>query len=431
MRGTNTIILIGDSKEQLKTIADDTVDMCITSPPYYGLRDYGTGQWEGGDSDCDHINPDGATHGKTAKVGAQKNDYAKKQYGTECKKCGAKRIDKQVGLEPTIDKYIDNLCSIFDEVARVLKPEGTCWVNIGDSYANTGCGKGTGHFKNRDVAGASKPIMPKQAIKSKSLLGVPFRFALEMINRGWILRNTIIWHKPSCMPCSVKDRFTVDFEYLFFFAREQKYYFEQQLEPCVSVADKRVGKGRHSYTEKWDGSGKEQQAFVTINQEGRNKRTVWSINPARLKEAHFATFPEELIETPIKAGCPEQVCNECNKPVVKRERVVGAREVENYTGTAVKDYESNGVQNPSDTKRRILKSMSEVKEYYYEPQCDCNAGFKPGIVLDPFFGAGTTGLVATKQGKKYIGIELNPEYVEIAKARLQEFRDKFPLFTKD
>lgn len=335
------MILTGDSKEVLATLDTASVDMCITSPPYYGLRDYGTADWEGGDSECDHIDPDGATHGKTAQVGAQKNDYARKQYKVECKKCGAKRVDKQLGMEPSVDEYIGSLCEVFDEVARVLKPEGTCWVNLGDSYG-----------------------------KDKGLVCVPWMFALEMINRGWILRNTIIWHKPSCMPSSVKDRFTVDFEYLFFFARQQKYYFEQQLEPAkeYKVPDKPqklegVSNGGDSV---WKGinSGRGRAHFAALynkDEDGRpmrNKRTVWSINTARCKEAHFAVFPEELIKTPIKAGCPEG-----------------------------------------------------------------------GIVLDPFFGAGTTGIVATKQGKKYIGIELNPDYVEIAKARIEHYKYKYPLLS--
>lgn len=243
-------------------------------------------------------------------------------------------VEEQLGLEETVDEYIDNLCNVFNEVARVLKSEGTCWVNMGDSYG-----------------------------KDKGLIGIPFRFTLEMINRGWILRNSIIWHKPSCIPSSVKDRFTVDFEYLFFFARGKNYYFEQQLEPYR-------GK-ENTFSNKWSGkdttntgaqnplSTKARIIESMKKSGGRNKRCVWSINTARFKEAHFAVFPEELIETPIKAGCPVD-----------------------------------------------------------------------GTVLDPFFGAGTTGLVAVKQGKDYIGIELNEEYIEIAKARIEYYENENQLFKK-
>lgn len=330
------MILTGDSKEELKKLEDGSVDMCITSPPYYKQRDYG--------------------------------------------------VEGQLGLEEKVDEYIDNLCSIFDEVARVMKPEGTCWVNIGDSYG-----------------------------KDKGLLGVPWMFALEMINRGLILRNTIIWHKPSCMPSSVKDRFTVDFEYLFFFARQQKYYFEQQLEPYKSKYNTYEYNGEA--VKDYDGNGVQnpsdtKRRILNSMKErgGRNKRTVWSINPARCKEAHFAVFPEELIETPIKAGCPEAICKKCGKPRVEVKIKTGEKEVPPIGGKKHPGNNTNDTYS-GNTKQGIYK--------YELSDCGCNAGFEPGTVLDPFFGVGTTGIVATKQHKKYIGIELNPEYVEIAKARLK------------
>jgi DNA modification methylase len=340
----NDKIYQGDALEVLQSLEAQKVDMCVTSPPYWGLRDYG--------------------------------------------------VDGQLGLELDFEEYIEKLCNIFDEVKRVLKDEGSCWVNIGDSYNGSGkAGKNPEYQKKHTSFGKvmtekSKFGMPTndKRIGKKSLIGIPFRFAIEMINRGWILRNTIIWHKPNCMPSSVKDRFTVDFEYLFFFSKNKKYYFEQQFEPIKTESLKRIMQpnfdnqkgGDKDYgktgvnpsnsmrksLENWKKNmmppigGRKHKANgnptysgneVPIPIKGRNKRCVWEITTKPYKGAHFAVFPEDLIETPIKAGCPEN-----------------------------------------------------------------------GIVLDPFMGSGTTATVAKKQGKHYIGIELNPDYLPLINERLDK-----------
>lgn len=242
-------VYCGDAKDVLETFPDKVIDMCLTSPPYWGLRDYG--------------------------------------------------VDGQLGLESTFDEYIDRLCGVFDEVKRVLKDGGTCWVNIGDSYASGV--NNNDRKKVNDVNNTAKSL-PAKSLPAKSLVGIPFRFALEMINRGWILRNTIIWHKSNCMPSSVKDRFTVDFEYLFFFSKNKKYYFEQQFEPLkYPKAKSKNATNKHKGYKNPTYSGFEYDAE---NYKGRNKRCVWNVNPKPYKGAHFAVFPEELIETPIQAGCP-------------------------------------------------------------------------------------------------------------------------------
>ena len=291
-------ILQGDSLAVLKTLDKESINMCMTSPPYWSLRDYG--------------------------------------------------VDGQLGLETTFNEYINKLCDIFDEVKRVIRDDGTCWINLGDSYSS---GSDKSSYKNSKIPDTGKPIQRlanKQGLPPKTLCMIPMRFAIEMVNRGWILRNTIIWHKPNCMPTSVKDRFTVDFEYIFFFSKKKKYYFEQQVEPSLT-------KGSKSGT--WTGDVSEKTGKIGgynhsgeqfITGENRNKRTTWAICPKPFKEAHFAVYPEELCETPIRAGCP-----------------IG------------------------------------------------------GVVLDPFAGAGTTGVVAKKQGKNSILIELNPDYCEIIKKRLE------------
>lgn len=313
-------IIQGDALSKLKEMPSESVDCIMTSPPYWALRDYG--------------------------------------------------VEGQLGLESTFELYIKNLCDIFDECKRVLKKTGTCWVNIGDTY-NAGRNGGHAGGKKTSWGNNNLDVYPNQSgvnaagIAAKSLCMIPFRLSIEMVNRGWILRNTLIWHKPNCMPSSAKDRFTVDFEYLFFFTKSQKYYFETQYEPVLSKYDPRLDSGRKEYSGKFSGESNAEsfnsprartqrpgyKAFVTINSQGRNKRAVWKIATKPFLEAHFATYPEALCETPLKAGCP-----------------LG------------------------------------------------------GIVLDPFCGAATTGLVALKQNKNFIGIELNPEYIKIAEKRLEGFR---------
>ena len=292
-------IIQGDALEVLKTIESNSIDSCITSPPYYGLRDYG--------------------------------------------------VEGQLGLERTYSEYITRLCVIFEEVKRVLKTGGTIWVNIGDSYSNQKVGNTETRIHKKAVQDTFKK--EKQDIQEKSLLQIPARFSIEMSRRGWILRNEIIWYKPSCMPASVTDRFTVDFEKIFFFVKNKNYYFEQQLEPYTEPMNRWGGNKLKATGESmWD-TGTGQTTYrdrdMRPNPEGRNMRCVWEINPKPNPLAHFATYPEELIETPIKAGCPEG-----------------------------------------------------------------------GIILDPFMGSGTTGWVAKKLNRKYLGIELNPEYIKIANDRL-------------
>jgi len=317
---TNTI-LQGDSLEVLKTLPEESINMCMTSPPYWALRNYG--------------------------------------------------VEGQLGLEPTFEEYINNLCGVFDEVKRVLRKDGTCWVNLGDTY--WGSGSGT-QYEPTIENSKEVYVMPYNSAKIKQrnkdsklqpkcLTLIPFRFAIEMVNRGWILRNTIIWHKPNCMPSSAKDRFTVDFEYLFFFVKNKKYWFEAQYEKSLDPKDdiRRLMKannyskirqgGNRAFLSKRNLEKTKQRMML-----GKNKRTIWEIPTQPFPESHFAVYPEALCEIPIKSGCPEG-----------------------------------------------------------------------GTVLDPFMGAGTTGLVARKLNRKFIGIELNEEYIEIANNRLKPYLEQSKL----
>ena len=358
----------GNSLDVLKTFPDESIDMCITSPPYWGLRDYGTeGQIWGGDDECEHDFKSSTRKLHSGSWGEKDNALPHQKNATilnwevedkTCGKCGAWK--GELGLEPTPEMFISNLCDIFDEIKRVLRPHGSCYVNLGDSYCrNPGQQDQSGktgiktfkynyNFKHKKNYGS--------AYKAKSLVQIPSRFGIEMTNRGWILRNEIIWHKPSCLPASVQDRYTVDFEKMFFFTKNPKYYFKQQIEETKDSLQ-------------------------------RNKRTVWHINTASFKDAHFAVYPLDLIESPIDASCPEFVDKKTGKP---RERVIEKNQ------DKVTTYHDTGYQDGRD-----------------------DSEFEPGIVLDPFFGSGTTAQVAMSQDKDWVGIELNSDYEEISVKRLK------------
>ena len=266
-------IIQGDALKILKTLPDESVDSIITSPPYFSLRDY--------------------------------------------------NVIGQLGLEPTFQEYISKLCDIFDETKRVLKKGGTCFVNIGDTYYGGGRNKGNKkpHPKGVRRLGAKSVATPSPEGQDKCLAQIPSRFAIEMVNRDWILRNKIIWHKLNAMPSSANDRFTVDFEEVFFFVKNKKYLFEAQFEKFRSndYDRARMAIAREEHGGKWaqdaGGAIKTQRAFVAGHKEGRNKRTVWSINTRPFSGAHFATFPEALIEPMVLAGCPKKICKSCHKAV--------------------------------------------------------------------------------------------------------------------
>jgi DNA modification methylase len=359
----NTIIQ-GDCLEVMKTFPDNSVDLVVTSPPYWGLRDYGTAKWEGGDVNCDHrIDRANRTITEKTKIDVSKKMSVSGEFvvnGGICPKCGAKRIDEQLGLEKTPEEYVSKMVEVFREVKRVLKKEGTCWLNLGDSYTSTAqgtvntvddyVGKGTG------VSRAN--YRPITGLKSKDLVGIPWRVAFALQADGWYLRQDIIWHKPNPMPESVTDRCTKSHEYIFLLAKSPKYYFDNEAikensvdpesytgrrkrnAPTMAKYDIKNLKNAGSILE--DGTLKSGMVY-----EKRNRRSVWTITTKPFKEAHFATFPEDLIRPMILAGCPEK-----------------------------------------------------------------------GIVLDPFIGSGTTAVVTQKLGRNYLGIELNPDYIKMAEQRL-------------
>ena len=439
---THHKIYVGDGRKCLTKIEHKSVNTCTTSPPYWGLRDYKTDPliWDG-DSDCEHewgeeqvtkgqygMNKDFNKRWNNYNGNKKKQEECKPKslnQGSFCQKCGAWK--GSLGLEPTFDLYIKHLCDIFDEVKSVLRDDGTCWVNLGDTYSNSGGmsnpapdragGKAVGTRGTQPSAIAKGGFeRPKNDVQSKCLLQIPSRFSIEMTNRGWILRNTIIWHKNNCMPSSASDRFTVDFEYLFFFSKSEKYYFEQQFEEYTKPLDRWGGDSlKANGKSTWD-NGTGQSSYrdrnMRPNELGRNKRTVWNINTKPFPGSHFAVFPEELIETPIKAGCPEFICDKCGKPREKIYEDTGELIQQEGHGSKTADH-----INASPTSSLRTKKVKEKKSVGYT-NCKCNAGFHPGTVLDPFAGSGTTGKEAKNQGKNSILIELNPDYIPMIIKRL-------------
>lgn len=360
-------ILQGDVRDVLATLQSDSVDCCVTSPPYWGLRDYGTAEWVGGDPLCSHRSPtmrEGRNENRATLPGsvATNRDQLLLAHRTGCGLCGARKIDLQIGLEPTLADHISVMVDVFREVRRVLKPSGTLWVNYGDCYATSPNGRSAADTKaagKDDRTFRDKPFSTIQGrMKSKDLCMVPNRLAIALQDDGWWVRSEIIWHKPNPMPESAKDRPTTSHEKIWLLAKSERYFFDadavreqdsgqdhprailHQPEPSGGVM------GPHTGIRKASGR----------NGEGRNIRNVWTIATQPFPEAHFATFPPDLAERCIKAGCP-----------------VGGR------------------------------------------------------VLDPFGGAGTTGLVADRLGRDATLIELNPAYIEIARNRIS---DDAPLFAK-
>ena len=358
---TNKVFL-GDSRDVLKEFPDKCVDTCITSPPYWGLRDYGTSTWVGGDENCSHRRD---TKKSDKCITGHKNfdemlGVGDAIYKSECKRCGAKRVDSQIGLEDEVNDYIEQLVDVFGEVHRILKDDGTVWLNLGDSYSGS-TGKSGGVSKIQSVkrqvdTGSIGSLRPAKVagLKRKDLIGVPWRAAFALQKYGWYLRQDIIWHKPNPMPEPANDRCVKSHEYIFLLSKSPQYYFDADSikEPSITPNTGTSWKQR-----KLDGEpmrhGLQGAAAVGAGNfktyEKRNKRSVWTVPTKPYSGAHFATFPPELITPCIKAGSREG-----------------------------------------------------------------------GIVLDPFMGSGTIAEYSKRLGRLYTGVELNEEYHALIKQRTSQ-----------
>ena len=281
-------IKTGDCRDVLKDIPDQTFNCVVTSPPYWGLRDYNTGTWEGGDPDCPHkrlskISKDTSTgHLAMHEQGDVVGDAI---YKKKCPLCGAVRKDLQIGLEETPEEYVDAIVEVFRKVWRVLRDDGTVWLNLGDSYCGTGHKGDHKDPKHKEGRNSQRVALNNKikGLKQKDLVGVPWRVAFALQADGWYLRQDIIWSKPNPMPESVQDRCTKSHEYIFLLSKNKNYYYD-------------IDAIREPYTE--DGS--------QLNHPlGKNKRSVWAVSPKPFPEAHFAVYPTELIEPCVLAGCPK------------------------------------------------------------------------------------------------------------------------------
>jgi DNA modification methylase len=407
-------VLDGDVRSVLPTLPDGSVQCCVTSPPYFGLRDYG--------------------------------------------------VDGQIGLEPTVDAYVAELVSVFREVRRVLRDDGTLWLNLGDSYAGSWGAHSRGHDAPGNLEGGSMlsarqiQAAPKgtktgsirgEGIKPKDLIGVPWMVAFALRADGWFLRSDIIWAKPNPMPESVRDRPTKAHEYLFLLTKNARYYWDADAvrEEGKSESEARYANGYKSFgAGQFEGSPADRRTAKEIPAEklahltGRNIRSVWTIATHAYPGSHFATFPPALVEPCIKAGTSEKgACPACGAPWVR----VVEQQTRNGSWHQHENDAVTGNQKPSGQK--LWDAYQPPKQLGWQPSCACDGTFVdepytldepertwkrfvpgpdgvgdpvPCVVLDPFFGAGTVGLVADRLGRDAIGIELNPDYAAMARKRI-------------
>jgi DNA modification methylase len=386
-------IIIGDARQALKSLDEKSVQTCITSPPYWGLRDYG--------------------------------------------------VDSQIGLEQSPDEYVAEIVNVFREVWRVLRDDGTLWLNIGDSYASardskavpdslrSGDGTAVGKAANRNPAN-----LKKAGLKHKDLAGIPWMVAFALRADGWYLRQDIIWAKPNPMPESVTDRCTKSHEYVFLLTKSPKYYFDNlQIQEIATGYDGRKDtllKGSPKYANKTIVPGQSGQSFASTPHERwnfvdgipmRNKRSVWTVNTKPFQGAHFAVMPEALVEPSVLAGTPLGGC--CSKCRTPYQRQLELGEISERTTRVDTLNVIPGRDKPSRLQSTNMETIPK-KTIGWLQACDCEGSKpQPSLVLDPFTGSGTVGVVALNNNCDFIGTELNPEYAKIAEKRIYENNPMF------
>lgn len=331
--GLRNVVIVGDVREQLAALPDASVDCVISSPPYFQLRDY--------------------------------------------------QMASQMGLEPTVDEWVDELRVVMRGIARVLKPTGSVWLNLGDT------------FSRHDHYGAPP----------NSLLLGPERVALGLIDDGWTIRNKVIWAKTNTLPTPVRDRLSCTWEVVYFLTRDRRYYFDlaairvphrsTRHKPTAVEQSPAPMSGRPAWAGPLTGNNaglaRLKAQGLVAHPLGKNPGDVWTIAASNFRGQHFATFPPALITRPLLATCPERTCKACGQPW----------------------------QREPALRRGQLALRREL-----QPACSCATGWRPGLVLDPFFGAGTTALVAEQHGRDWLGIELNPDFARLAEDRIRAARDQ-------
>lgn len=393
-------ILIGDCRETLKAVPTGSIDCVVTSPPYWGLRNYGD-------------------------------------------------KSEQIGLEKSPDDFVAQMVSVFDLCRNALADHGTLWLNLGDSYSASG--------KNRTESQASKnstlvgslstqcQSLKQQSkivgdLKPKDLVGIPWLVAFALRASGWYLRSEIIWHKPNPMPAAVKDRPTTSHEQIFLLSKSPRYYYDwfgvsEETSPNTHSRGK-ANSPKAAATAQ--GSGIKQNENFQRNCSDlvnrRNRRSVWKVATKGYKGAHFATFPPKLIEPCIIAGCPETVCCECGKPweriVDNERRPTRPGEKTKLRGKNSRAFQSRDPRHSTEYRpdryeqivgnRDPQRHVTEYLDQGFKPVCQCGGETRKGVVLDPFLGSGTTAQVAQSLGRDWVGCELNEEYLPLIHKRTSE-----------
>ena len=471
---------VGDVIDCLRMLPDDCINCVVTSPPYYGLRAYAGDQnvvW-GGAADCEHdwtekerLTTSGGPPGKTAQVGATVAGVQRgKVQEATCSKCGAWKGG--FGAEPTPEMYVEHTVEILREIRRVLRPDGTCFWVIGDSYA------GVGWSNHKNTGGALRAEGAKQrhtlgtGLKNKDLLLIPHRVALAAQADGWYVRSDIIWVKGASfgpyvgnpMPESINDRPTSAHEHIWMFTKRPKYYWDAEAvrEPSTMKPQrrpqghKRRRPGSLMPEHTWSGTQRDEPQ-VDGNPAGRNVRNCWTIPTRAFKGAHFAVFPPDLPMRLIEAACPRQVCSVCGAPWT---RIMETAPLES-TGAAIggdPDRQDGGtrVKDPTGAGGNTL-GRRRVATDRFAPSCICTISNqpcelcggsgdpcgkggrcircggtgkdipipKPGIVLDPFAGSGTTLAVAECLGRDWIGFDISEEYGNLFAGRVEDVKKWF------
>lgn len=471
-------ILVGDCRKVLRTLPDRSVHAVITSPPYFGLRDYETGEWEGGDPDCEHkgvggrgsyAKADGKSiyRGESLIGGSNRAHVAGAPHrggrSNECA-CGARRIDDQLGLEESPEEFVAALVEVFREVRRVLRDDGTVWLNLGDSYCGSPQGnhgkESTSALTNPDrqarVSEAAAQHRPNRrmrdwpGIKPKDLILIPARVALALQADGWWVRQEVVWSKPNPMPESVEDRPVRAHEAIYQLTKSDRYFYDfiavRQTDRGKAAGNGFAGRQDHRISgdlaaggtvEPWTPGGGRHLRDVwdvpeeLISQFARwleeqppgSPADVWRITTKPYAGAHYAVFPPDLIEPCVKASSPKKACGACGAPWRRLyERIRHFESNAALAGTAPEDVGENGKweghENGGGPSVVRAGPVIEYRTLGFEPSCDCDAEVVPGVVLDICAGSGTVGIVCGWHGRDFIGIELSPENALLAEGRI-------------
>ena len=453
----------------LRTMEPESVHACVTSPPYYGLRAYGTDPqvWGEPGEGCEHVwGEEGVTGGPAGAQGStsQRKGRANvteqvargRSQGAFCSRSGCWR--GELGSEPTLALYLAHLVEVFEAVKRVLRRDGVCWINMGDAYAGSwgNQGRKAGRGAQRPINGpmiqavqdgryqdngSGTGTVRDPGIKPKDLMLIPARLAIALQENGWWVRSDCIWHKPNPMPSSVTDRPGTAHEYLFMLTKAAKYYYDAWAvrqpssdNPISSARRTRADNGATG-RKALHGTAWGQSGNGARNDDGeRHLRSVWTIPTEAYPGSHFATFSTKLVEPCVLASTSQEgVCSTCGTPW-KREVERQTRQVMDYNG-------KNAEQDTHFSGRRMLGNVRAARAAgadhdhpFPAPQtlgwhagCKCNAPTQPAVILDPFAGTSTVGAVAIRHGRRFVGIELSERYCRLSAKRLAGANPVLPL----